>query len=107
VSRTRLTFAAVALVLFGAACIALGEPATDTAAVALAVPALPAPRRCPYCGWIDSKRQLAPLSGDPHALRSYEYTVRMGDGSSRVFREQLPVSWRLGERLVFIDGAVK
>jgi hypothetical protein len=36
---------------------------------------------------------------------SYEYTVRVGDGSSRVFREELPVSWRLGERLIVIDGA--
>jgi hypothetical protein len=75
-------------VLFGAACIALGE--TGTAAEALALPAqavLPAARRCPYCGSIESKR--------------------FGDGSSRVFQEELPVSWRLGERLIFIDGLHK
>jgi hypothetical protein len=28
----------------------------------------------------------------------------MRDGSSSVFRETLPTSWRLGERLTVIDG---
>jgi hypothetical protein len=94
-------------VLFGAACIALGETGTAAEAVALPAQALPAARRCPYCGSIESKRKLPPLSGDPHALLSYEYTVRFGDGSSRVFQEELPASWRLGERLIFIDGLHK
>jgi hypothetical protein len=31
--------------------------------------------------------------------------VRMTDGSSSVFRQQLPASWRLGERLSVIAGA--
>jgi hypothetical protein len=29
----------------------------------------------------------------------------MRDGSSHVFREEMPVSWRLGERLIFIEGS--
>jgi hypothetical protein len=29
----------------------------------------------------------------------------MSDGSSRVFREEGAVGWRLGERLIYIDGA--
>jgi len=29
----------------------------------------------------------------------------MADGSSRVFQETLPTSWRLGERLTVIDGS--
>jgi hypothetical protein len=29
----------------------------------------------------------------------------MTDGSSRVFREDAAVGWRLGERLIYIDGA--
>jgi hypothetical protein len=29
----------------------------------------------------------------------------MADGSSRVFQETLPTRWRLGERLVVIDGS--
>jgi hypothetical protein len=36
--------------------------------------------------------------------RIFEYTLRMSDGSSRVFEEALPTSWRLGERAVVIDG---
>jgi hypothetical protein len=29
----------------------------------------------------------------------------MADGSSRVFREQMPVSWRVGERLYYMNGS--
>jgi hypothetical protein len=56
-------------------------------------------RRCPHCGWIESKREILPGAADPHARRSYEYIVRMSDGSSSVFQQELPASWRLGERL--------
>lgn len=78
-------------------------------AQAFALPAEPgltvrAARRCQYCGWIEWKREIPPSAAAPHALRTYEYTVEMADGSSRVFREALPVSWRVGERLLFIDG---
>ena len=60
--------------------------------------------RCPNCGWIEAKRELAPLAGDPQALRIYEYTLRMRDGSMRVFQETLPTSWRLGERVMLIES---
>jgi hypothetical protein len=63
-----------------------------------------AARRCPHCGRIESRRKLGAGIADPLAAPSYEYTVRMADGSSRVFREQMPVNWRLGERLVYIDA---
>jgi hypothetical protein len=73
---------------------------------------LPAPgepavhaRRCPHCGWIESKREILPGVADPRAPRSYEYTVRMTDGSSSMFQQALPASWRLGERLTVIGGA--
>jgi hypothetical protein len=56
-------------------------------------------------GWIESKREITPLGADARAPAGYEYTVRMGDGSSHVFREEMPVSWRLGERLIFIKGS--
>lgn len=62
-------------------------------------------RRCPDCGWIESKREILPAVVERHAVRSFEYTVRMTDGSSRVFREALPTSWRLKERLTVIGGA--
>lgn len=64
-----------------------------------------APRRCTHCGWIESKREIGPGAADPHAPVLYEYTVRMADGSSRIFREEPSVSWREGERLIFIAGA--
>jgi hypothetical protein len=60
--------------------------------------------RCPNCGWIEAKRELAPLIGDPQAPRIYEYTLRMQDGSMRVFQETLPTSWRLGERVMLIEA---
>jgi hypothetical protein len=59
-----------------------------------------APTRVPrsqYSGWIETRHEILP--------QVFEYTVRMRDGSSRVFQETLPTSWRLGERLTVIDGA--
>ena len=41
---------------------------------------------------------------DPPASAVYEYKVRMADGSSRTFREKAPASWRLRERLIFVDA---
>jgi hypothetical protein len=61
--------------------------------------------RCRHCGWIETRRELVPLVADPRAPQAFEYTVRMADGSSRVFQETLPTQWRLGERLTVIDGA--
>lgn len=76
------------------------EPAAPPALVELTVHAA---RRCPHCGWIESKRQIPSSVADPQSLGIYEYTLRMRDGSSRVFRETLPASWRVGERLTLID----
>ena len=67
--------------------------------------ALDAPQRCMHCGWIESKREIQQGVADPYAPVIYEYTVRMADGSHSVFREQLSVRWRVGERLIFIAGA--
>jgi hypothetical protein len=53
-------------------------------------------RHCAQCGRIESKREIA--------LRVYEYTLRMADGSSSVFEETLPATWRVGERVGVIDG---
>ena len=60
--------------------------------------------RCPNCGWIEAKRELAPFAGDPQPLKSYEYTLRMPDGSMSVFQETLPTSWRVGERIMLIES---
>jgi hypothetical protein len=48
-------------------------------------------RHCGHCGRIEAKREVAP--------RVYEYTLRMADGSSSVFQETLPTTWRVGERV--------
>ena len=53
-------------------------------------------RHCAHCGRIESKREVA--------LRVYEYTLRMADGSRSVFQETLPTTWRVGERVGVIAG---
>jgi hypothetical protein len=64
-----------------------------------------AARRCPHCGWIESKREIPRGVADSQAFPVYEYTLRRSDGSSDVFQESLPVRWRLGEQVIFIDGS--
>jgi hypothetical protein len=106
--------AAAVVVLFGAAGIALdvawvpGLTSIDAEAVTLPAQVqipVQAVRRCPHCGWIESKREILPGVADSLAPKVYEYTLRKTDGSSSVFQEALPVRWRLGEPLIFIDGA--
>ena len=85
--------AAVALLVLGVAWV------RDAPALADALIDLPAPvaRRCAHCAWIESKREVRP--------GTYEYTTRMVDGSSSVFLETLPITWRVGERMMIIGGA--
>ena len=83
------TVTAAVLVLCAALAAGLGVMRIPTE---LAAQTEPAGARCRYCGSIESKREIEP--------RVYEYTVRMRDGSSRVFQEALPVTWREGERLL-------
>ena len=64
-------------------------------------------RGCAHCGWIESKREIVPAASDAPAVKSYEYTVRMPDGSSSVFEQALPATWRLRERLTVVVGAVR
>jgi len=78
--------------------------------------------RCPECGVIVSVRQIerrtedngpgaaagaAPGNGDELQVTTnwtYEITVRMSDGSSRVVEDANPAEWRTGERLIVIGG---
>ena len=76
---------------------------SDSGSALVAAPA--APRRCAYCGWIESKREVQPVAAGSGATLVYEYTVRMPDGSSGVFRENQPSSWREGQQLIFLKGA--
>lgn len=87
--------------------LAACEAGLDEETVALAPAEVPAreARRCAHCGWIESKREILPEVADPRVPRIYEYTMRRANGSISVFRETLPAAWRLGERVVVIDGA--
>jgi len=102
-SCAALAAAAAGVVLFGAVAY-LFEPEAAAAPEPLLL-AGPHLRRCANCGWIEAKRELLPLLADPQALRVYEYTLRMQDGSMSVFQETLPTSWRLGERVMLIEAA--
>jgi hypothetical protein len=84
--------------------VALGANLIAMSALRAAEPDMPAALleraqvaapRCPQCGWIESKRLVLP--------GTYEYTVRMSDGSSSVFLQALPATWRVRERLIVID----
>ena len=83
-----LVFAAAGALLLGAGGPAQVEPAGIEQLQAIAPPA--STRSCKGCGWIESRRED-------------QYTVRMADGTSRVFDEVPGVRWRLGERLNYID----
>jgi len=98
-----LAAAVTGVLLLGALAYSPQPPAAAADPVQFFV-AGPLPRHCENCGWIEAKRELAPLAAEPHALRIYEYTLRMSDGSMSLFQETLPTSWRLGERVVLIES---
>ena len=89
--------------IVGVAAAALGVVSTAPEVLIETIDAPVSSRRCPECGWIESKRSV-PSGADNLSIRSHEYTVRMGDGSTRVFTGGPAERWRLGERLKFIDG---
>ena len=66
---------------------------------------LESPLRCTHCGWIESKQKIGADVAHPHAPAMYEYTVRMANGSLRVFRQDPSVRWRVGEQLILFAGA--
>ena len=103
-----LCAAAAVVLLAGMAGMALGvawaPQWTRSAAAQELERTPPAGPRCPHCAWIESKREVVLDVMDPRAPRVYEYTARKADGTSSVFLETLPVSWRLGERLMVIEG---
>ncbi len=41
------------------------------------------------------------------ATKSYDITVRLDDGSTRVINEANPPSWRSGDRIRIVDGAIR
>ena len=57
--------------------------------------------RCTECGVVESTRSVA-QGGNLPAL--HEITVRLRDGSIRVSSQLNPAQWRVGERIILIDG---
>jgi hypothetical protein len=59
---------------------------------------------CAGCGVIESVREID-ARGEQAAgsTRNYEVTIRLQDGSRRVFNEATPRSWRSGTRIMVID----
>jgi hypothetical protein len=109
--------AAILLGVSGIAAVTVGLPTTTALA---AVEEVAAPRgrvKCAECGIVESTRDVGPAGAalDPGTkdevtrggrnAKRYQVTVRMKDGTSRVFLEAHPAHWRAGERVTFIDGA--
>jgi hypothetical protein len=104
-----LLIAGIAVILFSSAGFArmmgwgpgAGYPGAGLALDAPAGEARAGPR-CPECGMIVSVREIEGRNeGSPG---SYEFVVRMADGSSRVIEDADPERWRTSELLKIIDG---
>lgn len=81
------------------------------------------PAKCEECGVVVSTREFAPASEEVEpgasgeatrsarnaaprsATTGREITVRMRDGSRRVFRDAKPANWHPGERVILIGNA--
>ena len=107
-----LLITGIAVIVFGSAGFARmmgwgpGTTSYSRAILALDEPAgeAHAGPRCPECGMVVSVREIG--WHDEESSGNYESIVRMADGSSRVIDSSGPVRWRMGERLLIIDGAV-
>lgn len=97
----------VAAMLFGLAPGAINamqaEPAVafHAAPVEPATLALPVERsRCGGCGFVQSIRHMETSPG----VASYEFTVRMNDGSLRTSHDTSVGTWIVGDRIILVGG---
>ena len=72
----------------------LTAPVTDAAKAQ-------ARRRCDTCGVVESIRRVEPVGDAPG---SYEFTVRLRDGSARTSHDANASRWRTGDRVMLIGG---
>ena len=64
-----------------------------------------APRsRCPGCGIVESIRALAPVEGSP---ASYEFIVRLRDGTLRTSTTDGKAAWRVGDPILLVGGPAR
>lgn len=119
-----LSIAGLAVILFSGAGIAhiagwnpISSGGTGSVLVLDGLPAVKV--KCAECGVIISMREIkarkdsadfvATVAGNPDEMRvkparHYEFTIRMADSSVRLVNEENSASWRLGERVMVIDG---
>jgi len=105
------TTASVAAILVGAAAMAAvaGWWPVSTAATAPDIaPVRRAGTGCAECGTVVSSLAVEPAprtSGAGPTVKRYQVTVRMNDGSSRVFVDANVAHWRQGERVIVIEAS--
>lgn len=58
--------------------------------------------RCTTCGVVEAIRRIEPGGGMP---ASFEFTVRLRDGSTRTSTSASAANWRSGDRIMLIGGA--
>ena len=82
------------------------QPATQSDAALPAVPEGQTHRRnrssCDACGVVESVRRLEQAGNLP---ASYEFIVRLRDGSRRTSSVASAAGWRAGDRILLIGGA--
>ncbi|MES2938431.1 MAG: hypothetical protein V4864_12165 [Pseudomonadota bacterium] len=57
--------------------------------------------RCGECGVIQAIRRIDAADGQPV---TYEFSVRLHDGSVRIVRSATPGNWRAGDRIMLKGG---
>jgi hypothetical protein len=57
--------------------------------------------RCATCGVIQAIRRIEPVGDLP---ATFEFTVRLRDGSTRISSSETQDKWRSGDRIMFIGG---
>lgn len=64
----------------------------------------PSRTTCVGCGVIELMREIDTFGEhETKSTKSYEFTIRFQDGSTRVFNEATPRTWRPGARVMVID----
>jgi homospermidine synthase len=58
--------------------------------------------RCPTCGVVQAIRRIDAAGDTPE---SYEFTVRLRDGSIHLSRDASQAKWRAGDNIMLIGGA--
>ncbi|QJW85062.1 hypothetical protein HK414_20735 [Ramlibacter terrae] len=102
-SGTAAAMAIAAIAALGMAPAPQAVAAVVAAAEAAPVAAAPVPRErdCASCGFVETIKRTDPGTG----LTSYEFTVRMRDGSARDSTETGRGRWLEGDRVILIGGA--